>query len=65
MKFFFVPIVEFDFGYFVVNDIKCHLWLSAYFVKELHLISNCLWARPKMKSLPQRVENENTSRNEM
>ena len=32
----FVPIVEHDFGYFVVNVIKCHLWLNAYFVKELH-----------------------------
>ena len=32
----FVPIVEHDFGYFVVNGIKCHLWLNAYFVKELH-----------------------------
>ena len=21
----FVPIIEHDFGYFVVNDIKCHL----------------------------------------
>ena len=32
----FVPIVENDFGYFVVNDIKWHLWLNVYFVKELH-----------------------------
>ena len=32
----FVPIIEHDFGYFVVNGIKCHLWLNAYFVKELH-----------------------------
>ena len=32
----FVPIVEHDFGYFVVNGIKCHLWLNAYFVKELN-----------------------------
>ena len=32
----FVPIVEHDFGYFVVNGIKCHLWLNAYFAKELH-----------------------------
>ena len=32
----FVPIVENDFGYFVVNNIKCHLWLNVYFVKELH-----------------------------
>ena len=35
-KIIFVPIVEHDFGYFVVNGIKCHLWLNAYFVKELH-----------------------------
>ena len=32
----FVPIIEHDFGYFVVKGIKCHLWLNAYFVKELH-----------------------------
>ena len=32
----FVPIVEHNFGYFVVNGIKFHLWLNAYFVKELH-----------------------------
>ena len=32
----FVPIVEHNFGYFVVNGIKCHHWLNAYFVKELH-----------------------------
>ena len=25
-----------DFGYYVVNNIKCHFWLNAYFVKELH-----------------------------
>ena len=32
----FVPISEYNFGYYVVNDIKCHFWLNAYFVKELH-----------------------------
>ena len=32
----FVPISEYDFGYYVVNDIKCHFWLNAYFVKDLH-----------------------------
>ena len=32
----FVPISEYDFGYYVVADIKCHFWLNAYFVKELH-----------------------------
>ena len=32
----FVPISEYDFGYYVVNGIKCHFWLNAYFVKELH-----------------------------
>ena len=32
----FVPISEYDFGYYVANDIKCHSWLNAYFVKELH-----------------------------
>ena len=32
----FVPIVELYFGYFVVNGIKCHLWLNVYFVNELH-----------------------------
>ena len=31
-----VPISEYDFGYHVVNDIKCHIWLNAYFVKEFH-----------------------------
>ena len=36
LKFVFVPMVELDFGYFVVNDIKYDLWLNAYFVKELH-----------------------------
>ena len=32
----FVPISEYDFGYYVVNGIKCHFWLNAYFLKELH-----------------------------
>ena len=32
----FVLISDYDFGYYVVNDIKCHFWLNAYFVKELH-----------------------------
>ena len=32
----FVPISEYDFGYYIVNGIKCHFWLNAYFVKELH-----------------------------
>ena len=32
----FVPISRYDFGYYVVNDIKCHFWLNAYFVKEFH-----------------------------
>ena len=32
----FVPISEYDFGYYVVNGIKCHFWLNVYFVKELH-----------------------------
>ena len=31
----FVTISEYDFGYYVVNGIKC-FWLNAYFVKELH-----------------------------
>ena len=31
----FVPISEYDFGYYIVNSIKCHFWLNAYFVKEL------------------------------
>ena len=31
-----VLISDYDFGYYVVNDIKCHFWLNAYFVKELH-----------------------------
>ena len=32
----FIPISEYDFRYYVVNGIKCHFWLNAYFVKELH-----------------------------
>ena len=32
----FVPISEYDFGYYVVNHIKFHFWLNAYFEKELH-----------------------------
>ena len=32
----FVRISEYDFGYYVVNGIKYHFWLNAYFVKELH-----------------------------
>ena len=32
----FVAISEYDFRYYVVNAIKCHFWLIAYFVKELH-----------------------------
>ena len=32
----FVLISDYDFGYYVVNDIKFHFWLNAYFVKELH-----------------------------
>ena len=32
----FIPISKYDFGYYVVNNIKCHFWLNAYFVKELH-----------------------------
>ena len=32
----FVPMSEYEFGYYVVNGIKCHSWLNAYFVKELH-----------------------------
>ena len=61
----FVPISKYDFGYYVVSDIKCHFWLNAYFVKELHLICKCLWACPKLKSLPQRFENENAYINEV
>ena len=61
----FVLISEYGFGYYVVNDRKCHFWLNAYFVKELHWICKCLWACPKLKSLPQRFENENAYINEM
>ena len=32
----FVPIFEYDFGYYVVNGIKCHFWKNVYFVKKLH-----------------------------
>ena len=32
----FVLISDYDFGYYVVNGIKCHFLLTAYFVKELH-----------------------------
>ena len=32
----FVLISDYDFGYYVVNGIKCHFWLNEYFVKELH-----------------------------
>ena len=32
----FVLISEYHFGYYVVNGIKCHFWLNAYFVNELH-----------------------------
>ena len=32
----FVPISEYYFGYYVINGIKCHFWLNAHFVKELH-----------------------------
>ena len=32
----YVLISDYDFGYYVVNGIKCHFWLNAYFVKELH-----------------------------
>ena len=32
----FVPISEYDFGYYVVNGIKCHFRKNAYFVKKLH-----------------------------
>ena len=61
----FVPIFEYDFGYEFVNDIKCHVWKNAYFVKKFHLICKCLWACPKLKSLPQRIENKNVYINEM
>ena len=33
----FVPIVEHDFGYFVINGIKFHLWFNAYFFKGIAL----------------------------
>ena len=33
----FVPISEYDFGYYVVNGIKCHFWLNAYFFTEIAL----------------------------
>ena len=61
----FVPISEYNFGYYVVNGIKYQFWLNAYFVKELHRILKCLWACLKLKSLPQRFENENAYINEM
>ena len=32
----FVLISEYNFGYYVVNGIKCHFWLNACFVEELH-----------------------------
>ena len=32
----FVLISDYYFGYYVVNGIKCHFWLNAYFAKELH-----------------------------
>ena len=35
-KNIFVLISDYDFGYYVVNGIKCHFLLNAYFVKELH-----------------------------
>ena len=31
----FVPISEYDFGYYVVNDIKC-IFFKCIFCKELH-----------------------------
>ena len=64
-EFIFILISEYDFGYYVVNDRNCHFWLNAYFVKELHWIGKCLWACPKLKSLPQRFENENAYIKEM
>ena len=36
-KINFVPIFEYDFGYYVVNGIKCHFWKNAYFVKKIAL----------------------------
>ena len=44
---------------------KCNGPLNEHFVKELHLKSKCLWACPKLKSLPQIFENENIYFNEM
>ena len=35
-KIIFVLIYDYDFGHYVGNDIKCHFWLNAYFVKKLH-----------------------------
>ena len=35
-KIVFVLISDYDFGYYVINGIKCHFWLNVYFVKELH-----------------------------
>ena len=32
----FVLISNYNFGYYVVNGIKCYFSLNAYFVKELH-----------------------------
>ena len=32
----FVSISEYNFGYYVVNGIKCHFLKNAYFVKKLH-----------------------------
>ena len=29
----FVPISKYDLGYYVINDIKCHFLLNAYFIK--------------------------------
>ena len=31
----FVLIIDYDFGYYVVNGIKCHFWLNAYFGKRI------------------------------
>ena len=61
----FLPISEYDFGYYIVNGQKCHFWLNAYFVKELHWICKCLWVCPKLKSLVQIFENEKGYINEM
>ena len=35
-KIIFVPIFEYEFGYYVVNDTKFNFWLNAHFVTELH-----------------------------